>query len=367
MSVDARALAAGVPRWELDWRRLGRRALLGAIVLLAATTLYRNALQGEAGWDFHGGIWQAAQDLLHGRSPYLTPDWRALLHASNAFITPPPLAVLAIPLSVLPFVPATVLWNLLCLGALLAALWIVDVRDWKLYLLAACSFPFVASVALGQPDGLFALALAVAWRRRGSWVGALAAGALIAAKLLAWPLVLWLLVTRRLRSSLVAMATAAGLLLGSWALIGFQGLAEYPRLLSADARAFEDQSHSVTAAAMRLGASARLGQLVAVACAVAIATLIVWVARGSDRGWFVAAIAVGLLVSPILWTHYLLALLVALAIARPRLDRAWLLTLAFWLSPAETSPGWQIWVVLIAACALAVVAARPTPAERPSR
>jgi hypothetical protein len=329
---------------------------MSSLVIVALMALWRNASGIEYGFDFHGGIWKAGQDLLAGRSPYLVPNAHTLLVAGNAFITPPLLAVLAIPFSILPFALAVALWNLVCTGALVGALMLVGVRDRRVYLLALCSFPFMSSVILGQPDGLFALAAAVAWRYRDAWPGALAVGVLIAAKLLAWPLLLWLLVTRRIRCSLIALVSAAGLLLLSWAAIGFQGLVDYPKLLAADAHAFAARSNGVVAGAMRLGASEQLATGLAIACAAVVALAIVRLARGSDQGYFAAAIFAGLLVSPVLWSHYLVLLLVPLAVCRPRLDRVWLLTAALWLSPFENPHGWQIGLVLITVTTIAVAA-----------
>ena len=352
---SANAVAAPRP-WEVEWHRLGRWALMASLVTLAAMTLCRNALGTKYGFDFHGGTWEAGQDLLAGRSPYLIPNAHTLLVAGNAFITPPMLAVVSIPFSVLPFGLGVALWNLLCAGALVGALVLLGVRDWRVYLLALCSFPFMSSVILGQPDGLFALAAAVAWRYRDSWRGAMAVGVLIAAKLLAWPLLLWLLVTRRIRCSLIALVSAAALLLLSWAAIGFKGLVDYPKLLAADAQAFAARSNGVVAGAMRLGASEQLATGLAIACAAAVAFAIVRLARGSDQGYFAAAIIAGLLASPVLWSHYLVLLLVPLAICRPRLDRLWLLTAAFWLSPFENPHAWQIGLVLLTVTTIAIAA-----------
>jgi alpha-1,2-mannosyltransferase len=352
------ARAGAASGTAIDWSRLARRALLATVLVLAVITVTRNALGSRYGLDFHG-IWRAGHDLLSGRSPYLAPDWRTLLVASNAFIPPPPLAVLAAPFSALPFAGAVALWNLLCVGAFAGALRLVGVRDLRVYVVALCSFPLVASVGLGQPDGLFALGAAIAWRYRDCSRGALAVGALIAAKLLAWPLLVWLLLTRRVRCSLVAVVSAVALLAGSWALIGFHGLLDYPRLLAADARAFEARSHSVLAAMMRFGASAPLAAVLAIGCAGAVALAAVRLSRRSDLGYFTAAITAGLLLSPVLWSHYLVLLLIPLAIRRPRLDGVWLLTAVFWLSPVEPAHGWQIVLVLIATAAIALLASQP--------
>jgi alpha-1,2-mannosyltransferase len=234
----------------------------------------------------------------------------------------------------------------------------VGVRDARVYLVALCSFPFVSSLILGQPDGLFALGAAIGWRYRDSWRGAVAVGALIAAKLLAWPLLLWLLLTRRVKCSLIALCSATALLLLSWATIGFKGLLDYPKLLSADAQAFAARSHSIVAGLMRLGVPEQLANWSAIACAAAAAVAIVRVARSRDQGYFAAAILAGLLASPLLWSHYLVLLFIPLAICRPRPDRLWLLSALFWLSPLEPAHGWQIWLVLLTTVAIAVRSGR---------
>jgi hypothetical protein len=346
---------ASVSAWHVDWPRLARRAVILCSAVAALIQLYRNAQLAKYGFDFHGGAWQAGQDVLSGRSPYPAPNsWYLVVHG-NAFIPPPLLALVSIPFSLLPYGLAVAIWNLVCTGALAAALRLIGVRDRRLYLLALCSWPFVISLIMGQPDGLFALAAAATWRYRGSWRGAAACGGLIAAKLLALPLLLWLLATRRFRMAGVAAASAIGLLAASWACIGFKGLASYPQLLRADARAFESRSHSVVAAAMRLGASETLARSLAILFALVIALAVVRAARRSDAGCFAAALLVGVLASPILWSHYLVLLFVPIAICRPNVDRVWLLTALFYLSPIEPPPSdIQVIFVLLTAAALLI-------------
>jgi hypothetical protein len=270
-------------------------------------------------------------------------------------MTPPPLALLGIPFSLLPFWAAITAFNLTCAAAVVTALRALGVTDKRLYLLVLCSFPFVASLALGQPDGLFALAAACAWRWRDDpWRGGVATGALIAAKLLAWPLVIWLLVTRRTRQAGVSAGSAVAILVGSWACIGFKGMASYPRLLADDARTYEYRSHSLVSGFMHLGLSTRAAVALAVVVAVAIAAGVVRIARRSDAGWFTAALALGVLSSPIVWDHYLVLVFVCLAaIRRLRDPLAWLLVAALWACPAENpSTLWQAWFVPVVACAI---------------
>jgi hypothetical protein len=335
----------------------GPMVLVGA--LLAAFTMYGNAKSHAYGFDFRGGVWAASRDVLAGRSPYPPPEAEKLLAVGNAYIAPPLLAVLSVPLSLLPFVPALVVWDVACTAALVLALRILGVRDWRVYGLALTSFPFVAGVVLGQPGGLLALGAAVAWRYRSSWRGAAAVGIVIALKLLAWPLLLWLVVTRRFRQAGVATAVALAATAGSWALIGFKGLLEYPRLLAADVTAFQARSHSVVAAALRLGATAQVAKLLALLVAAALAATVWRLASDRDLGAFAAALAFGLLTSPILWLHYLVILFAPLAVAHRRAGAVWLLTFAYWISPTEMpSHVWKVVAVLALTATLSVLSAR---------
>jgi glycosyl transferase family 87 len=330
--------------WEINWRRLARRSFIAGTFVLAAVQLAYSASGNEYGLDFLGGTWHAGKAVLKGLNPYPQPEWGwPLLHASSGFMTPPPLALVGVPFSLLPFWAAVLSFNLVCAGAAIIALRVLDVSDRRVWLLALCSFPFVSSLALGQPDGLFVLAAACAWRWRDDrWWGGVAAGALIAAKLLAWPLVIWLLVTRRTRQAAVLVGSTLTLALGSWAVIGFRGLGAYLQLLRDDARTYEYRSHSLVSGFMHLGT--------------AIAAAVVLVARASDGGWFTAALLLGILTSPIVWDHYLVALIVCLAaIRRSRDALSWVLIVMLWMCPVENPANlWQAWIVPLIAGAVAL-------------
>ena len=55
--------------------------------------------------------------------------------------------------------------------------------------------------------------------------------------------------------------------------------------------------------------------------------------RGDDARSFTCAVAATLALSPIVWLHYLVALIVPLAIMRPRFSLIWLLPVLLWVSP----------------------------------
>jgi hypothetical protein len=343
--------ASSASRWQVGWRRLARRSFIGGLIALTAVVLWKRALGPQFGFDFYGGAWKAGHALLHGSSPYVQPDPRLLFSLRNAFVTPPLLGILAIPFALLPFKVAAALWAVLCAVAFVAALRLLGVRDTRLYALAICSFPFVDSVLMGQSDCLLVLLAALAWRYRDSSRGGAAAGALVAAKLFAWPLLIWLLATRRFRAAGLALASGIGLTLASWAVIDFHGMTAYPKLLAADARAFEGwaYSNSVVGGAMHFGASAPLASALAIAFAVAVAAVVVSLARGSDEGWFGAAIGLGLFASPVVWPHYLVLLFVPIAISRTRSVRPWAVASLLWIGLFDVPPDPRTITIITAA------------------
>lgn len=342
---------------------IARRGLTIFPLLLAPAILYVNVRYGNTfGYDFRGGTWKAAHDILAGQSPYLSPRPSLLLHRLNAYIPPPPFAVMAIPLALLPWPLAITLWTTVSLGAFLGALWLAGVRDWRLYPLAACSFPFVCTLGFGQTEGFLALGLAASWRWRDSGAGPLAVGALVAAKLIVWPLLIWFLLTRRLRAAAAAAGAAIGFLVLSWGLVGFKGLASYPKLLAADGRAFAGRTHSLAALFTQLGTPQVPAELLAVLVALGVVALVVHRAGRDDRTLFLAAVGFSLLASPMLEMHYLTLLLIPLAIMRPRLDALWLFAInVFWLSPHEPASTWQIILVLGALIVLLMRAGGRSP------
>ena len=336
--------------------------VVGVVVWRGIAALVFNLRIAEAGlgpWgaDFHGGAWLAAGQILRGVSPYVAPNPGLLSHLTHALVTPPAIALGAIPLAHLPYSTAVGLWNAADLAALLAALWTLNVRDLRMYLLAVFSAPFINSLASGQVEGVFALLLAMAWRLRDSWPGGLAVGALIAAKLYAFPLIIWLLATRRFRSALLAGASALAFLALSWAVIDFHGLAAYPRLLSAASVAAQKTpySQSIVTLGLHSGLTQPLATALGGLFGVLVALAVVLAARGSDDSWFAATLVGGLLASPILWDHYLVLLFVPLAISRPRQIEPWLLTGLLWaVYGLDLGPSREA-LTLLATAAIAIV------------
>jgi hypothetical protein len=211
---------------------------------------------------------------------------------------------------------------------------VLGVRDWRLFAAIFLLLPVIGALELGQVEILLTLAAALLWRYRDRWLLAAAAlGVGLAIKPLMFPLLVWLLLTRRFRAAFGAGAMAAGLALGSWAVIGFSGLRSYPELLQTWDRAYAACGVSISALALKLGAASVLATSLRVAVAVVLlaGAWLLAQRREGDRRSFAAAMGALVVAAPIVWSHYLMYFLVPLALAFPRLDRRWLCLAALWL------------------------------------
>jgi hypothetical protein len=279
-------------------------------------------------FDFHV-MWNAGRDVAHGQSPY-------------PFVYPAPAAVLMAPLGALPWKLAVAIFWLLSAAALILTLHLLHVRDWRCYGAVFASIATIWALEVGTITPLLTLATAAAWRYRDRrWVVSTAIALVIVTKIFLWPLALWLLATRRFRATFATVVTAFLMLLGSWAIIGFAGLLDYPSHLGDIASIVQYNSFSILAFVKALGLSAAGARAVSLIVALGALALVVLSARGKDgdRRAFVMAIAASLLVSPIVWAHYFVLLFVPIAIASRRLNWLWLLPLGFWALPHAASGG----------------------------
>ncbi len=294
-----------------------------AIAFFEATR--ETAGQFGSGFDYRGTLWEPARLILQGHSPY--PDSTAgLLDVGNPAVYPPLFMLLSVPFALLPWGLAILLWMAALELAVVVALRLLGVTDWRCYALALLSPPVVHGVILGNLTLLLIVPVALAWRYRDRplAVGA-AVGFAIAAKLFLWPLVVWLVLTRRLRAATVALASCAALIFAPWAVIGFDGLRSYPDLLRELERAYSGHSFSLATGLSGLGFGGTATTAACAALAVALLGLAAFVARrrDGDRLSFTVAIAAAVVSSPIVWPSYVALLIVPLAVVRPRFSLVW--------------------------------------------
>jgi Glycosyltransferase family 87 len=322
---------------------------------------------------------RAGDAVLAGHSPYPDP---ATLAGSMNYVYPPPLALLMTPFSALPENRAVPLYMLLSIAAIIVAIRLLGVRDWRCYLLALF-FPIVhESLRYGTVSPFLILLLGLLWRYRDTAVVAGSAVALaVLLKLFLWPFVLWLAFTRRFRGAAIAVTVGVAVALASWAVIGFAAFRDYAHLLQLLADHEAESSFSVVAVGslfgLPYGASvllALVGGAVLLAAAARVARSPNRTATDRDRTSLTLVLAASLALTPIVWLHFLSLLVVPIAIARPRLSPLWFLPLAlwpmFWIDEYRGWPNGDIDAIAaaiglaIAVCALAARRTAPGAASK---
>jgi alpha-1,2-mannosyltransferase len=299
-------------------RGLGEAALpVVAILSFALGTGAVLAAAGDTlGFDFLA-YHQAAVRLLHGQSLYDMSYSQT--GGFGLFYYPPTFAPLLLPLGLLSAQAATWTWIALSVAAFLAGVAILPVARpvrWWIVLLAGWSLPFVYGLKLGQVGPILLLAFAVGWRWRDDPVRLGASSALGAAIKLQPGLILaWALLTRRFRAVivgaivLVALAALAALLAGLTAWPDFWQL-----LRTVSDPITTEHNFTPGAVAYQLGAPA--GTAAAVQALSTLGVLVAFVAAirlATDEASYLVAVVASQLVSPIVWDHYAMLLLLPVA------------------------------------------------------
>ena len=352
------------------WTENGRASRPGlatmALIFLAVTAMVGltalSAAEGLLAWDVRFAYLPAAEAILSGDSPYPALD-DPILEEQKGYVYPPQLLFVLVPLTPLPAGVASALVAAGLIALLLLTLRVLEVRDVRCYAAALLWVPSISGVLLGNVSIPLAFALAVTWRYRDRvWPPAVALGLSVSAKLLLWPMFVWLAATRRLRTALLAVALGLVVTLASWAAIGFAGFTSYPDLLRELSKIQAERSYSFLGIAEELGLGSVVGNgLVFVVGGALLVGCVLFARRDDDARSFTCAVAATLALSPIVWLHYLVALLVPMAILRPRFSALWLLPVLLWVSPkpgyAEGLP--TVMPALAAAIIVVVLLARP--------
>jgi hypothetical protein len=225
--------------------------------------------------------------------------------------------------------------------------------------------PAISAVLLSNLSIPLAFALALMWRYRNAvWPSAVALGLSVSAKLLLWPMFVWVLATRRLRTFALAVVVGVAVTLAAWAAIGFDGFSTYPDLLSRLSDLQSHRSYSFVGMASTAGLPEAVGSALALVVGVGLLVgCVVYARRDDEPRAFTCAVVATLALSPVVWLHYLVALLVPTAILRPRFSAIWLLPVLLWVSPKPGYAGGPAtFAPAIVAAILVVVLLRPRPA-----
>jgi hypothetical protein len=323
-------------------RRFSREGLLRAgrtlstcllaVLPVALVAIMLLGSKGSLAMDFHDSFRPAAEALLNRSSPYPPPVAESMVHR-DAFVYLPLGALLFTPFVLLPPMAADLVVTALMILLVLAALRILGIRDVRCYAIAIALPTTLSALQTANLTLPLLVALAAIWSLRDRAVlPGLVLALTLATKLFLWPVFIWLVATRRYRAAVASAVSTVVLVAGSWALIGFAGLRDYPELLHMLAQALEHDSFTIFALASDLGAPDVVARGVGIA--VGMATLVgCWILgrRGDDSRSFTLAILAALLLTPIIWLHYFALLVVPIAIVHKRLSLLWASLLLFWL------------------------------------
>lgn len=343
--------------------------LLGVVpVALAAYFLAAVVPRDALGLDFREAFWPAAHAVLHGSNPYPALDSPALAERM-AYAYPPIVAIVLAPFGLLPVGLATAIAMLATVAALVGALWVMGVRDWRCYGASLASPVVLVCIQTAALSAVLALAVALAWRHRARGLATpLLIAAMIAAKLFLWPLLVWLAIVRGTRCAVLTGLAAVGVIVAPW-LAGFPGAREYLPLLSKLTELEGAYAYTPRSLALSLGAASRVAEACAIAAgAIAIAAAVAIRGRvDADRRALALTLLAALLLSPIVWLHYLVVLLPPMALASRRLSPIWLVPCGLWLAAGGTWTGpssIQISVSLVVMVLVAVLVVRSPGAPR---
>jgi alpha-1,2-mannosyltransferase len=301
---------------------------LGAAIGWAALIVLASAGAGTLGYDYRA--YDLAVDrLLAGHSMY---DADAQMAGGfGLFFYPPPFALLVLPLALLPTALGVWVFTALLVAATVAAIRLMPVSArvrWLVLLLAALSWPLIFAIKLGQVGPVLLLLFAIGWRwmDRPRVLGAsVGIGTLI--KLQPALLIGWALLAGRRQAAVVAIAIVAVAALVATIVIGPQAWLEQASLLSRVSRPVETpHGFGLGRLAFESGTPADIATIIhwtnvgLVLGLVAIVTLL-----GSATASYLAVVIATQFVSPVLWDHYALVLL---------LPVAWLLDRGRWWAAA---------------------------------
>ena len=160
---------------------------------------------------------------------------------------------------------------------------------------------------------------------------------IVVAKLFLWPLTIWLVATGRFRVALrgAVLAVVASAL--GWAVIGFAGLGRLPEAAErAGRRRSRDAATRSSRRAWRW-ASGRAPRAPSPWPSAPGCSPLCWREgrRGFDERSLALALAAALALSPIVWLHYFVLLLVPIALARRTFGAIWLIPALFWITPVR--------------------------------
>jgi hypothetical protein len=291
----------------------------------------------------HG--WQSIYDLNLQQAELDAIGSRIRIAELARYISPPPVAWLALPFTLLPYPVAYVVWSALLLAALVGTWYLAAPGAGRLrliHLVAALAWlPVIYALQLGQPGLFVALGVAGSYallREHRQFLSGLALGVIVLKPQLGFLLPIALLAGGRFRALAGAAVAIGVLLIGSGLNVGPDGMAAYAERLSFAADVPVNRQLTIALVIGGLGAA----RLVQAAIAIWALALVYRLRKQSPEWIYVLAILGGLLATPYLHLDDLVMLGLAIWLylripGRPRWSWAFVLALVI---AAEGIPEW---------------------------
>jgi alpha-1,2-mannosyltransferase len=326
--------AAATTRWLV----LLGLALAGAVIVLIGWSAIVGAQQ-TAGWgyDFRAYL-EAAQRLIATGSPYQTETVSGPFRPGpgGLYLYSPALALVLVPLTWLNPTTATIAWLMVRLGILVAACLLMPVPRWvRLATLgiALVSGQFLSDLNLGNVSLIVTFLAVVAWRSLDEPLSGLSIAASIALRPTMGVIWLWWIARRQWRAVAWTLGGLGGIFVASLPFIGADPWIQYVAVLRnlSDVMGVE-RNIDLGSTGLQLGLSDQASfALLLTGYVLAIGAILLSLRRDREIGFAVTLMAT-LLLSPLLWNHYLTNLIVPGALLAAR-GRRWgvLLPLLGWL------------------------------------
>jgi hypothetical protein len=253
--------------------------------------------------------------------------------AFGLFYYPPPFVLLAAPLSVLD--PAVAAWIFTAILAVTFALAVAILPvsptiRWVILLLGGLSWPLVYAIKLGQVGPILLLTFAIGWRWMDRpWRFGVATAIGTAIKIQPALLFGWALLTGRRRAVAVGLGVLAVLAVAATIVAGPSSWVDQATLLARVSKPI-DTPYNLTPGrlALEAGAAPALAWAVQVSHWALVAVVVVWATlRCTPVASYLAVVIASQMISPILWNHYSLMLLLPIAWLISR-GRRWVVLIA---------------------------------------
>ena len=339
---------AFVVRWLALMRR--RRGLavgsIAAVIFLLMILAISHALYGSEAWAYDFTAYQhAVVRLMETGSPYQpgrTLNGPFLAGPFDLYLYSPVPVVLMLPFGWLSIDGGALVFLVIRLAMLIALCALMPItRTARLATLAvACvSAPVLQDLNLGNVSLIVTFLSVVAWRYVDRPLGSLAIAAAASLRPTMALFVAWWLIRRQWRAVAWTAICGLGLVLITLPFVGIAGWNDYLTLLT-NLTNFEGvyRNFALEALAARAGAPAWLASAALFAGYAAAGVAVALSLRRDRAVSFVVTLGATLMLSPLLWDHYLTNLLVPAGLLASR-GRAWglILPLLCWL-PQELLP-----------------------------